>query len=291
MELRAVVALAQHRQQRLDHPQRRLFIGAIIHLAGKDEMRPRLAGEHRMRANRGGIEESRVDAIADHLHVHPGRIAQPRTIKRRLGFGDQDRRIGALAEAFFLRREQPRLAGVEPHALAALRIAGELGAIDVAQVDDDAARKVCGDVLSHLAREHDDRLNLVARDRFAHPAFQLARMERGEAHRLACQHRLDSGERQRLGARGDAMRGGEFGQCRIRRRIAFAKAADMDRPKPRQRLQQVVRTDPVTAIRWKRHAVGKEQDVAHHASPRAIHGPTVLATGSGSFFHSSILRE
>jgi hypothetical protein len=54
----------------------------------------------------------------------------------------------------------------------------------------------------------------------------------------------------------------------------------------------VMRADSVAAIGRKRHAVGEEQDVAHyHANPRAIHGPRVFATGSGSFFHSAILRE
>jgi hypothetical protein len=45
--------------------------------------------------------------------------------------------------------------------------------------------------------------------------------------------------------------------------------------------------------------MGQKQDLAaitarcgcDHPSPRAIHGPIRLATGSGSFFHISIRRE
>jgi hypothetical protein len=48
----------------------------------------------------------------------------------------------------------------------------------------------------------------------------------------------------------------------------------------------VVRADLVAAIGRKGDAMGQEQDFAHdQASPRAMNGPTRLATGSGSFCH------
>ena len=120
-------------------------------------------------------------------------------------------------------------------------------------------------------------------------------MECGEADRLARQHGFDPGQRQRFAARRDAVRSGDGGQRLLTRLIIFGtvtlgKTANVHRGKARQRLQQMVRTDTVAAIRWKRHTVGKEQNLPHHASPRAIHGPSVLAMGSGSFFQSSILR-
>ena len=48
----------------------------------------------------------------------------------------------------------------------------------------------------------------------------------------------------------------------------------------RQVAQHVKAADLVAAIGWKRHAVSEEQDV-HQPSPRAIIGPTRLATPSG----------
>ena len=61
-------------------------------------------------------------------------------------------------------------------------------------------------------------------------------------------------------------------------------------------LEQMVRANLVTAIGRKRHTVRKEQDIAHQprarqARSRAMKGPIVLASRSGSFFQSSILRE
>src|SRR5690606_22257633 len=55
-----------------------------------------------------------------------------------------------------------------------------------------------------------------------------------------------------------------------------------------QRFQYVVRTDLVAAVRWKWHPVGQEQDAAH-PRPRAIIGPSRLASDSGSLRHTAIL--
>ena len=90
------------------------------------------------------------------------------------------------------------------------------------------------------------------------------------------------------------LRGRAKVQARLERLIGgpvtLAKTADMYRPQSCQGFQQVMGADAVTPVRWKRHAVREKKNAPHHAKPRAIHGPTVLAIGSGSFFHILIFR-
>ncbi len=71
-------------------------------------------------------------------------------------------------------------------------------------------------------------------------------------------------------------------------RLAFGKAPDMHRRQLRQRLQHMVRTDLVATVGRERQAMGEEEDITLHPSPRAIIGPRRLAIGNGSRFHSAI---
>ena len=70
----------------------------------------------------------------------------------------------------------------------------------------------------------------------------------------------------------------------------FGEAADMHGRQIGERLQHVMRADLVAPVGRERQPVGEDQDFAH-PSPRAISGPSRLATASGSRFHSAMRAE
>ena len=65
-----------------------------------------------------------------------------------------------MREAFFFELQQPPLATVD-HCTrpAPLAIGIELGAIDIAEIDDDAACEIRRNILTHLSREDEDRID------------------------------------------------------------------------------------------------------------------------------------
>ena len=76
-------------------------------------------------------------------------------------------------------------------------------------------------------------------------------------------------------------------QVRGIRRVV-GEAGEVHPREPGQMLQHVPRADLVAAIGRERDAMGEEQDVVHQPSPRAIGGPSRLATQSGRRCHSAI---
>ena len=70
---------------------------------------------------------------------------------------------------------------------------------------------------------------------------------------------------------------------------AIVERADMHGAERGERAQHVVGADLVPPIGRERHAMRQEQGFARHASPLAMTGPIALATGSGSFFHRSLV--
>ena len=122
--------------------------------------------------------------------------------------------------------------------------------------------------------------------------MQAGMIEERDQHRLAFGEAGEARNQLRPVAPQHALAGRDLRQIGGEAHVAIiiGEAADMHRRDLRQALQHVAGADLVAAIGRKGHAMAEEQDVAAHPRPRAISGPTRLATGSGSFFHRSIRR-
>ena len=221
-----------------------------------------------MRLYRGGIEGIGIDPVAEHADIEPCIVADLRAEQRAFVLADQQRNVGAPGEPFFLARQQPRLAPVEPDALPRIGIGGEFGRIDVAEIHHHAAHKIRRYILAHLARKDDNRVDRALGQSARDIAAQACMVERGQADRPAAQHGFGSCERQGFGAIAEAMARRQFRQSSLLRaiRLAFGEGRDMDWRNFRQTFEQMVRADLVSAIGRERDAVRQEQDVAHCVS-------------------------
>ncbi len=69
------------------------------------------------------------------------------------------------------------------------------------------------------------------------------------------------------------------------------ETAEMDRSQAPKRLEDMVRADLVAPVGRKRDAMGEEENLAHQPIPRAMSGPSRLATASGRRCQSRIWSE
>ena len=89
---------------------------------------------------------------------------------------------------------------IDPPALAGVGVGFELGAIHIAQIDHDPIREVVRNVLPHLARKDENRVDPVVAQSLGNVAAHSSVIEGGEADRFTLQHRFDTRLRQWLGA-------------------------------------------------------------------------------------------
>ena len=69
--------------------------------------------------------------------------------------------------------------------------------------------------------------------------------------------------------------------------LVVGEAGEVHPGKPAEVAEQMPGADLVAAVRGIGDAVGEKQDVAHQPSPRAMVGPSRLASHSGRRFHAS----
>ena len=192
--------------------------------------------------------------------------------------------------------QQPSFAGVDPahERIALARIAFELGAIDIDKVHDRSARRnPFRHILRHLAREAEDVADPVSGDHFVHPIAASSPAAKTVASDTGCPLTSIAAKPAlplRLFAQLDMARGKQAIHLADKAEIAcvVGESADMHRCHLAQMFQYMVRPDLVAPVGGPRDAMGKEQYLAHQPSPLAIHGPSRLATDSGSFCQSAI---
>ena len=281
---------ARIRMARADRWQRvareighRIDIGAIIHLPGEDDQRPR-----RLRPAARNRPRDRSDACRCR-----SRSRSPRADRRNSSASAAltnrlaPARAGDLA---FERGEQACLAPHQPAHRAACVVGkgGELGRIDVDEIHDTSgARRT---ILRHLAGEDVGRRS--PRVRTSTAACDRRVGEGGERHGAAGRQRF--GERHASAAWcGARLRSSPAGRRNSRRRIAVggssAKATRWTRARRARCFSMWKRPDLVAAIGRERHAVGEEQDVAHQPSPRDDPRADAVGDPSGSRFQVAII--
>ena len=189
--------------------------------------------------------------------------------QRDLGLGDEERVLRPCHRRALEFEQLASLAAVDPgqRPVAAVRVLGPLGRIDVDQIDQRTQSRSGRDVLRHGRGKHHRRVGALLADRPLDPGGKRGAAVVRQRQRLAVQEPREAA--QPRGTRRDPLdvqvraQGPQRVDVRLILRIVDERA--QEDPVPcRQVLEQMVRTNLVPLVGGVRQAVDEVEDVRHY---------------------------